>query len=601
MVNFNKLSHRKRLFDAIETSRKALAPFRETRTELIKKHSGDIYGKQNFRVDDNQEKRTYLNLMNQTADTYTMSMAANNPQVMVETRVKELRGFALHYQIAINNQLNDMRFSETLRDIVMDAFFGVGIAKVFMAPDGEKEITDEVWMDPGKPFVEQISLDDFFFDSQAKKWSQIRFCGNRYRIPFEDLKDERFDQDVVKYAETSMNPELTEMGEERASSISNQDGSNQDDFEEMVDLIDVWFPREGMIRTFLEGKEQLPPLAEVEWDGPEGGPYYILSFVGVPDQIMPVAPSYNIVHLHELMNMMLRKFSKQVGRQKDITVVDNGSVDDGETIKSADDGDIVTVTDPKAVGQLKFGGVDQSSLGFSIQVMDLFKRASGNIEAMAGLGPSAGTVGQEEMIQSAVSDREAQMQTRVLEFVEKICKVIGYMLWADEFNSTPGEYKLPGTDITIPADWEPGYREGDFIDYNFSVTPHSMTYQSPSQRLASLNQVVTQVVLPMMDVIAQQGGTFDFQEYLRTVSRLTNNPGIDQMVQFQNPPMIPEPGMKGFEEGGSRKPANTTREYVRRSVSTGGTEDNRRHTQMQSLMGGNQNNQDQNAMAMSYS
>lgn len=592
---------RKKLFNAINKSRESLKPFREKRRELVKQYCGDIYGEESKGFNSESNKRTLLNLMNLTAETYTMSMAAQNPNVMIETRHRNLKGFSAHYELAINNQLNDMRFSESLREMVMDAFFGMGIAKVFMAPDGEQQITEDVYLDPGKPFIETISLDDFFFDTQAKRWSQIRFCGNRYRIPLEDLKDERFNQDVVEYAVASDHPDTTELGEERTSSISNSDGNQDDEFEDMVDLIDVWFPREGIVRTYLEGKETLPPLAEVDWEGPEGGPYYVLSFIDVPDQIMPVAPAYNIAHLHVLMNNMLRKFSRQVQRQKDITAVRQGYDEDGKAIANADDGEVIPVSDPDSVAQLKFGGVDQASLAFSINTMDLFKKASGNIDAMAGLGASAGTVGQEEMIQSAVSEREAKMQTRVLEFVEKISKVVGYMLWADEFKELPGNYTLPGTDITIPSNWEPGYREGDFIDYNFTVTPHSMAYQSPSQKLASLNQVVMQVVIPMGEMLAQQGGNFDIQAYLRQVAKFTNNPAINDIVQFQNPPQIPEPEMKGFEESSS-KPTNTTRNYVRKSVQGGGTPEGRSHVQMQSLLGASgQNNKDQQALAGSYS
>lgn len=592
---------RKKLFNAINKSREALKPFREKRRDLIKQYVGDIYGDNSPKFNAKSEKRTYLNLMNLTAETYTMSMAAQNPNVMVETRHRELKGFSAHYELATNNQFDDMRFSESLREMVMDAFFGMGVAKVFMAPDGEHQITEDVYLDPGKPFVETISLDDFFFDTQAKRWTQIRFCGNRYRVPFDELEDEKYNQKVVEYAVASDHPETTELGEERTSSISNRDGNQDDEFEDMVDLIDVWFPREGVVRTYLEGKETLPPLAETEWEGPEGGPYYVLSFIDVPDQIMPVAPAYNIAHLHILMNNMLRKFSRQVERQKDITVVKQGYDEDGKNIANASDGDVINSTDPDSVAQLKFGGVDQASLAFSINAMDLFKKASGNIDAMAGLGASAGTVGQEEMIQSAVSEREAKMQTRVLEFVEKIAKVIGHMLWTDDFKEIPGDYTLPGTDITIPSNWEPGYREGDFVDYNFSVTPHSMAYQSPSQKLASLNQVVTQVVIPLGEMLAQQGGSFDMQAYLRQVAKLTNNPGINDVVQFQNPPQIPEPEMRGFGEGSS-KPTNTTRNYVRKSVQGGGTPEGKSHVQMQSLLDGSgQNNKDQQALAGSYS
>lgn len=589
-----KYSKRHRLFNAIQQSRDSLRVFRENRLMLVKKYCGEMYGENRSSGDKNIKNKKFINFLNLTADIYTMSMSAQNPQVNVETNHRELYGFARHYEVAINNQLNDMRFSETLRDIVLDAFFGIGVAKVFMAADGVQHIVDDIWLDPGKPFVEQISMDDFFFDPEAKKWSNIRFCGNNYQIPKEDLEDEMYDQSVAKFATTSRNRHQNDDGEERVSAISDAYGDGEDEFEEMVDLMDVWFPRSGKVITYLAGRPNLPPLKETEWEGPEGGPYHILTFTDVPDQVMGVPPAYNVTNLDDMMNRLLRKFDRQSGRQKDITLVGMGKEDEGKRIAHANDSETVPVTDPTAINQISFKGVDQPTLAFSLTAMDLLNKASGNIEAMGGLGASAGTVGQEEMIQSAVSEREAKMQIRVLRFVEEICKVIGYMLWSDEFRTLPGEMKLPGTDITIPADWEPGYREGDFIDYNFSVTPHSMAYQSPTQKLQSLNQIVQTVIIPMWDAIAQQGGTFDIQQYLKIVAELTNNPSIGEIVQFQNAPSIPEPEMRGFE---SSKPSQTTRVNIRRNVPTGGTESNRRHVQMQALMDSGQNNDDQAVMA----
>lgn len=585
---------RNRLFNAIKQSRDSLRTFRENRLHLVKKYSGELYGGNSQDPDNDVNKRKYINFLNLTADIYTMSMSAQNPQVNVETKHRNLFGFARHYEVAINNQLNDMRFSETLRDIVLDAFFGVGVAKVFMAADSLQQITDDIWLDPGKPFVEQVSLDDFFFDPEAKKWSNIRFCGNYYQVPIEDLEDEMYDQEVAKHATVSRTRHETEDGEERVSAISDEFGDGQDEFEDMVDLMDVWFPRKGKVCTYLKGRPNLKPLKEVMWEGPEGGPYHILTFTDVPDQVMGVPPAYNITNLDDLMNRLMRKFGRQSGRQKDITLVAQGKEDEGKRIAHANDSETVAVTDPNAIQQISFKGVDQPTLAFSLTAMDLMNKASGNIEAMGGLGASAGTVGQEEMIQSAVSEREAKMQTRVLRFVEEICKVIGYMLWADEFRTLPGEMKLPGTDIIVPADWEPGYREGDFIDYNFRITPHSMSYQSPTQKLQSLNQIFQSVIIPLWEPISQMGGVIDIQHYLKTVAELTNNPAISEVVQFQNPPTIPEPEMRGFE---SSKPSQTTRVNIRKNVPTGGTESNRRHVQMQSLMDSGQNNDDQAVMA----
>ena len=79
MIDLSNKDKRGRLLKAIKSSRDALEPFRRVRKELIKDYVGSWY------AETGAENKTLINLINQTARIYTISLAANNPQVLVST------------------------------------------------------------------------------------------------------------------------------------------------------------------------------------------------------------------------------------------------------------------------------------------------------------------------------------------------------------------------------------------------------------------------------------------------------------------------------------------------------------------------------------
>ena len=75
---------RDRLFRALELSYRQLRGFRQGRYQLIREYVGDQYGGHISPYADNvPPKEIYLNLMMQTAEAYTMALAANRPRVFL--------------------------------------------------------------------------------------------------------------------------------------------------------------------------------------------------------------------------------------------------------------------------------------------------------------------------------------------------------------------------------------------------------------------------------------------------------------------------------------------------------------------------------------
>lgn len=580
---------RQRLVTTIEQSYRALQPFRRLIAELVRETAGPEYGNENSSA---PRREQLLNLMHQAMTAYTMSLAANRPQVLVSTPYENLNSFAAHFQQATNNLLEEIDFEATLQRWVLDAFYCVGIIKVHLADSGIVEMAPDLLMDPGKPFASNISLENFSFDTTAKRWSEVRWAADSYRIPFEDLSDPNlFDQQAVrKLSPTDKN---NHGSEERLDEMTSGTDVSADELEPMIDLIDVWIPADEMIYTFpLQSSDGMKingrPIAEMRWDGPEHGPYHLLSFVDVPDNVMPASVASHLSALARLANNLMRKAKRQAQRARNVNTYTPSGADDARKVKTAGDGEWVEVREQSEVNMLSVPGVDQGNHAFLLDVIDKFDRSAGNLQAKMGLGTSAGTVGQEKLLHGAASSEEAHLQNRVMRATTSLVRDLGHMLWQDQATVLPGRMEIEGSGgLSVDATWSPEDREGDFLQYNFAIDIYSMSYQSPQSRLEALNGVVTGVYGPMMQMLMAQGGQIDMQRLTEIYAELLHEPRLKQVIRFGQPRDMGQPPPAGM-------PNNTTREYVRHNVPTGGTAQSRSTTLQQALLAGSAN-QDQMA------
>lgn len=600
---------RKGFWSAYRTSKEMLRPSREMRRELVAAYTG---GQGQYDGADPKRKKTLSNLLLQTAEVYTQSLAANAPRVLVETQFPQLVAFAKQFQVATNNLIGEINLDIQIRRWVLDAFFGLGVMKVYRAPGEAQEffnpefpmepdmnagpeewsayrqaqavIPQSIWVDPGKPFAECISLDDFVYDVNAPCWEKIRFAAHRYRVPFSEIgNDSRFDPALVAKLKPTSRWGLHTEGEFRTDELS-KTRRDHDEVEPMIDLMDVWLPREGQWAV-MSTDESIPPLYLSEWNGPAGGPFKVLTFLDVPDNIMPVSPAANLKPLHDLDNALLRKAAKAATNQKTVLTY-SGDPKDAEQVAGAQDMETKRVNDPNSLREMKFNGADQNTLAFERIVEGLFSRNAGNLDAMAGLGPQAPTATQDQLIHAAVSKREAKMQERVVRAVTEVVRDLGWLLWVDQAKEIPGQYFVSGVSTPIDVTWTPEDREGDFLQYNFTVEPYSMAYQSPSDRGKQLLSLLSQVYLPMMPILQQQGGMLDVQEITSDLADLFDAPRLRRWVVFGGAPQQdmqpqgePPGGGGGIQPGGPR-------EYVHKNVSTQGGPESQRTTTAQALLGG---------------
>ena len=200
-------------------------------------------------------------------------------------------------------------------------------------------------------------------------------------------------------------------------------------------------------------------------------------------------------------------------------------------------------------------------------------------------------LGQEEMIQGAVSKKEAAMQYRVIDHAVRIIRHLGKMLWNDRAKVIPGSIAIPGLEAYKPPDatWMPGDREGRSHDYDLNIDVFSMPYQSPSRKFQTMLSLLQNVFIPGAGMLVQQGGSINLQEVAKSAASLLNAPDLEKWIEFGGTPPVPQgsgedgSGMPGLPEMGGMPPV-TTRNYNRRSVATGGSPQNQATMQQQAWL-----------------
>lgn len=581
---------RQHLFKAVESSYRNLEPFRNLNRALIEEYAGSGYGHQS-----KARQEILVNLMNQTVDAYTMALVANRPRIMVSTHQQAFCYFAKQFEIAVNNLIEEIGLESTLRQWVLDAFFCLGVIKIHLAEAGEVQLETDMRMDPGRPFASNVSLDNFVFDSGATRWEQVKFAGDRYRITYEELNSGLFDPEAIKDIQPTSKYSIES---ERVEMFSRGQAVDPDEVEPMIDLADIWIPKDGKIYTFVvdkvsEFRLKGDPIAVMDWNGPEFGPYHLLAFNDVPENIMPTSPASHLSGLSRLINNIARKQGRRAKSAKRMHTYTPASKDGANRLRKEGDDAWVEVEDVNDIGAVEVGGIDPTAQQFLLGIMEMYDRMAGNLTAMMGLGAQADTVGQEQLIHSAVSNKEASMQYRVVNGSVRVVRDLAHLLWNDKFKVIQGQLPIDGAEgYFVDVTWTPEDREGDFMDYNFNIDLFSMPYQSPAQKVQALNQLITQIYAPLAQVMMSQGGQINLQKLTEIYADMLNLPRLKEVIQFASgADDYPPPS---GSEGAPKSPVST-RNYVRRNVPTGGTVQSRSQVQQQMWANTGQANQQQRA------
>jgi hypothetical protein len=591
MIDLANDEKRGRLLKAIKSSREALEPYRRVRKYMVEQYCGSWYD----RTTPQDEDRILVNLMNQTARIYTVALAANNPQVLVTTPHVEELPFARRFEVNLNKLIGDMELDKTFRSIVLDAFFCIGCGVVMMRDTdtrfhGLLESEEDVWLDPGEPWLNRVSLDDLIVDMPAKELSKMRFCGHRYRADYEKVMDEPgYDKKVKDKLKPTSREAFDGTGATREIGT---DPSEDDDLKDMIWLQDVWIAENNSVVTMACDNADVAPLIEREWIGSQAGPYKFLSLGDVPDRIIPASPAINLIGMHRLQNRLHCRMEDDSDAHRVVNVYPPGMEDDANALRTAERNGWYRGKSPEQIKQFESGGIDQRDMGLATFLQDEYDRLAGNLQAMGGLGAQAATATQEQMIYGELSRNVADMRMAVVGFASECILDLGRLMWEDQTLELQSSIPIGNSGIQIRSDWTPEDRMGAFEDYQFQVEPYSMVFKTPEQKLQELFQVLQQLA-PLWPMFQASGATLDAEAIVDEIARLKNRPEFKRFITFASPAM-----MLGGDENTIRQSPVTSRETVRRNVPTGGTAEARTNSMVQSLMGGRPQVNGQMASAM---
>jgi len=332
-------------------------------------------------------------------------------------------------------------------------------------------------------------------------------------------------------------------------------------------------------------------LREVEWDGPEEGPYHWLSYSTVPDNVMPLAPAASWFDIHQLVDVLYRKLATQAENAKEVITYMGEAEGDIERIERARDLQTLRVDHPEAINPIKTGGVDQSNFAFVLNAREMANMVFGNLESIGGFGASAGTATQEELIAGSASELVNDMIEHVSDTVAGICRSLALYLWEDPLIEIPITVRSEavGEAIEVPSFWNAEAREGRFLDFNVKLNVHSMTSDTPGQRAEKIMGIFERIVLPTLPMLQEQGIGLNGEGLMRSISKLTGIDELDETLTFQGS-MNEDDGPVGQRP---KQAPVTTRKYERinRSERTRRGTDADTMNRLMAAAGGTQNAQ----------
>ena len=562
MIDLTFEATRRSLRKAMDNSSKILEEFMERRRDLILKTIGDNWGV-------GEKKTTVTNLLFRAFDTFSSDLSINRPVAYIAARNQQQAWFAANFNVAVNSYAKSIYFGNELASGIADALFGMGVFKRYWAPTDEfveimdpdleepgEEATPQQWadytarqfikVDPGQPMIERICPEDFVYDTAQSRRRYFRFEAHKYRRSLASVRaDRRFNPDVrMKVKQSSKYGENEQERAQRLSELGNF--HDVDELEPMVTLWDVYLPQEKQFAV-LSDDASLEPLMVEPWNGAPGGPFSILVFGQVPDNFAPISLLGNLESIHDILNSIFRKTTRQVARQKEFTTF-AGPEADAQRTKDCKDGDVIRVSAPEAIQQNKTGGVNPLTMQYAATMQQLGNREGGNLDLIAGIAPQSRTATQDQLLNKASGEMQAKRMQRVAEVTGELYEALAWMMWHDVTLEVPGQRMIPELNMQVDATWRPDERLGDIDDYQFSYIPYNDSYQSPTERMSAVNTLLMKVYIPLYPLLQASGQTIDLSELAKFHSEMGNLPEITRFIK-PLPPQQMQPGMGGGGQG----------------------------------------------------
>jgi hypothetical protein len=518
----------------VTASREKFASFRDFQARALTQYAGRFFGKAS-RDDKEGRKASPLNLAYGAVSTLIPNLVYNDPKCKVTTGTLAYRDYAEMIAMAIDYALLMLKYRENLRKVIFDALFVAGFMKTGISLSDRTVQVDGRRISVGQFYADRVDFSDMVFDPAARDWREQRLTGNRYRADADKMLEIGFgDPDLIR--------KLSTRSEEGPADRSAGDRLNGDRGEDQVrdilryvDLVDLYIPEENQIVTMPYQKDMVQDafINEAEYVGPDTGPYHMLAFSPVSENILPVAPAAIWFDLHVVGSRITRKLGRQAERLKRILAYEGSAIEDATEIAEADDGEAVRVDDISKIKEITFGGAAPESYAWMEWVKRNFSETAGNVEMMSGQSPSAPTLGQSEIMQANGSIRLGDMQNLVYDFTAEIAHDAGFYIHTDPLIELPLTRRASGQDTQVI--YTPEMRKGEWLDYMVKIQPYSMARPDPNMSVRRKLEFATNVIPAAAQAMALLGPGFMVGAFLK---RMALETGIEDADEWLNDPAI---------------------------------------------------------------
>ncbi len=279
----------KRLVQGIEASEKKMKKFLTKRKSLVEKYVGDQYGNAGG------TGAQPFNMIWYGTSVFIPQLVTHNPRMRVRKEDVPLsfRADAWSLQKDLNQTVRRVDMARPLREMMTDTMFLFAVSKTGMAPTPQGN----------ELFYERVSPDNYVVDPAATSRREAMWEGDQFDMRW-DVARNAFGKKA-----DALQPEVRDpIQKDKAEAISGTEGDQSRELIPRVRLYEIYMPQDNVILTV--SKDQNRILSTHKWPGPEGGPYDMLGYHYVPDQLVPLPPAFIWDDLNQIINTVGRKIKK---------------------------------------------------------------------------------------------------------------------------------------------------------------------------------------------------------------------------------------------------------------------------------------------------
>ena len=511
--------------------------YRLAQAMFVKEYAGQYYSRKSGMTGDEP-----LNLLFTTIRTMVPNLVMRNGMSEVTTSVAAQRAYGELLGLALDDLHISNDQKSMLRAAVVDAFFGMGLAKTGISASGEMLLLGDQTVDPGQIYTKLVGVGDFVMGPVCTHMKESPFLGDRIRVPRQVMLDtDGYDHDLV------MKLPVSKYGDHnRTEEISKQNMSQIEmmDLQDYVDVVELWVPDANALVTIPDPYQLVTDeyIRATDYYGPKEGPYTELSFTPpVPKNPLPVAPVSLLYDIHRIANRTFKRMMDQADRQKDILVYNPAVADEAQDVGEAQDGDTIAMTDPSMAKIFSYGGVNRNNEAMLQEMQTWYNYMAGNPDQMAG-NMTKGTGNPKEsatrtsVLQTNASISIEDSRDILYDFAARISRKEAWYLHTDPLINIPLTKRLTGGQ-RVELRLTPEQRNGDFLRFTFNIAQRSMSRLAPDIRARRIMEFVTNVMPALFNsamLAMQVGMPFNLQ---RSATDIAKEQGIleDIIDWFDDP------------------------------------------------------------------